>query len=59
MYKGRNENPYEGQVCICRCPNWCELGYQIAIFEDGIFDFPESPNFSFDKQVIAWKPLIK
>jgi len=57
MYKGRDEKPKEGQLCLCRCPNWCSSGYQVAIFEDGIFQFDEQPNDWFDGDVIAWLPL--
>jgi len=57
MYKGRTKNPVKGRMCICRCPNWCELGYQIAQWDGEKFDFPESPNPWFDRDVIAWMPL--
>lgn len=46
-------------MCICRCPNWCEIGLQIAQWnkEEGKFDYPESPNEQFDSTVIAFAPL--
>lgn len=57
MYYGRNKEPKDGQLCLCRCPEWCEEGYQIAIYEDGIFHYSDQPNSYFDKKVIAWMPL--
>jgi hypothetical protein len=57
MYRGVNEMPENGQLCLCRCPHWCELGYQVAVFENGIFDYPEAPNSRFHENVIAWNPL--
>lgn len=57
MYYGRNKEPQEGQLCLCRCPEWCEEGYQIAIYEDGIFQYSDQPNGYFDRKVIAWMPL--
>lgn len=57
MYYGRNKEPKDGQLCLCRCPEWCEERYQVAIFEDGIFHYSNQPNEYFDKKVIAWIPL--
>jgi len=56
-YKGIDEIPKEGQLCICRCPNWCEEGYQVAVFEDGEFQYDAQPNSWFHREVIAWLPL--
>jgi hypothetical protein len=57
MYFGREKKPEEGIMIICRCPNWCDSGYQIAKFEDGIFCYDDQPNDAFDENVIAWTPL--
>lgn len=57
MYKGTNEKPENGQLCICRCPNWSEEGYQIAQWDGKKFDYSCSPNSFFDEHVIAWMPL--
>lgn len=54
MYLTRNSSPKEGQLCICKCPNWNELGYQVATFKNGEFTYPEQPNDDFDKNVIAY-----
>ena len=59
MYKGRNENPKHGQLCICRCPKWCDEGYQIAYWDGDKFDYSCSPNSHFDEHVIAWFALDK
>lgn len=57
MYLTRKSTPKEGQLCICRCPNWNELGFQIATFENGEFTYPEQPNDDFDKNVLAYCPI--
>ena len=57
MYLTRNSSPKEGQLCICKCPNWNELGFQIATFKKGEFTYPEQPNDAFDKNVIAYCPI--
>lgn len=57
MYFGRETKPKEGILIICHCPNWCDSGYQIAKFEDGIFCYDDQPNDAFDENVIAWIPL--
>lgn len=44
----------EGKLLICYCPNWCELEYQIAVYQDGKFDYPDSPNDKFDDHVKGW-----
>lgn len=49
--------PKEGSLCLCMCPNWCELGYQVAVYSKGRFDYPEIPNEMFDANVIAWQYL--
>ena len=57
MYKGRREKPKTGQLCICRCPDWCEEGYQIATFDGEKFDYDAATNSFFDENVIAWLAL--
>jgi len=47
----------EDQMCICRCPNWCESGYQIATWDGERFDYADSPNDMFDRDVVAFFPL--
>ena len=57
MYKGRNKKPEKGQLCICRCPEWCDEGYQIATYDGEGFDYDNAPNGSFNEYVIAWLAL--
>lgn len=57
MYYGRNKEPQESQLCLCRCSEWCQEGYQIAIYEDGVFQYSDHPNSYFDIKVIAWMQL--
>jgi len=57
MYLTRKSNPKEGQLCICKCPGWNKLGFQVATFQNGQFTYPEQPNDDFDKNVIAYCPI--
>jgi len=57
MYRLRFEIPADGQLCLCRCPGWCDIGYQVARFEDDMFQYDEQSNDMFDANVIAWLPL--
>ena len=57
MYKSTKEKPKEGQLVICRCPEWNDEGFQIARYEDGEFHFSGQPNSMFNDLVISWTPL--
>lgn len=57
MYYGRDKKPQDGQLCLCRCPEWNEEGYQVAIYKDRVFQYSDQPNKYFDRKVIAWIPL--
>ena len=37
-----------GQMCLCYCPEWCSINYQVAIWDGKKFDYPDSPNDNFD-----------
>jgi predicted transcriptional regulator len=56
-YTIKEKTPKEGQLVICRCPDWCDEGYQIATFEDNEFQFSGQSNDQFNDLVIAWTPL--
>jgi hypothetical protein len=56
-YRTREELPDTGQLCLCKCPNWCRSGFQVAEWDGVKFDFDESPNDMFDGDVIEWMPL--
>jgi hypothetical protein len=56
-YFGIKEKPKDGQLCLCRCPDWCHEGYQVANFEDDKFSYDSDPNGTFNNYVIAWLPL--
>lgn len=57
MYYGRNKQPLDGQLCLCRCPGWCDEGYQVAVFEDGEFHYSGESNNWLNEYVIAWMPI--
>ena len=49
--------PLDGSKVICKCPEWCELGYQIAIFVNGKFTYPEQSNDSFH-DCVEWFAIL-
>lgn len=59
MYKSISEaiNLRYGQLCLCRCPNWCDEGYQVAKWTGSEFEYDADPNGSFNNYVIAFMPL--
>jgi hypothetical protein len=48
--------PKHGQMCICYCPGWCPLGYQVAKWDKrhNEFNYDDAPNPDFPEHVIAW-----
>ena len=47
----------KGQIlCVCECPQWNAVGFQVALHsqKNKIFDYPDSPNGDFDKNVTGW-----
>lgn len=59
MYEGLNKASKlkTNQMVICRCPNWCDEGYQIARWNGEEFEYDSDPNGTFNKYVIAFLPL--
>lgn len=57
MYKNVKEKPDRGQLCLCKCPDWCSLGFQVAEFDGRIFNYPDAANDSFNEHVEEWMPL--
>lgn len=47
----------EGQLAICRCLGWSEQQYWIARWEDGIFQYDNQPNPTFNRYVTDFMPL--
>lgn len=46
-----------GQLALCYCPGWNELGYQVAVWQGNKFDYAEAGNDDFDKHVKAFLPM--
>ena len=61
MYESRDRAKLltKNQMCICRCPDWCDEGYQIAKWNGEAFEYDADPNGGFDQHVIAFLPLNK
>lgn len=59
MYKSKKETSKlrHNQLVICRCPNWCDEGYQIARWNGKEFEYNSDPNGTFNDYVIAFLPL--
>ena len=47
-------------LCLCECPDWCSLGYQVAEYsqQKQRFDYDDAPNDWFDKDVTGWMILV-
>ncbi len=46
--------PPIGRPLLCYCPDWSDLGYQVAEYKSGRFDYADAPNDSFDDCVEQW-----
>lgn len=59
MYYGLNKSASlkRNQLVICRCPNWCDEGYQVAKWNGSEFEYDSDPNGTFNEYVIAFMPL--
>lgn len=59
MYKGKSEayKLNRGQMVICRCPDWCNEGYQVAEWNGEEFEYDAQPNGAFDSTVVAFLPI--
>lgn len=60
MYKSIKEKPKDRQLCLCKCPDWNEEGYQVAEYNylgDDKFGYSGQQNDMFHDLVIAWMPL--
>lgn len=59
-YTNPNEGtPKVGQLCLCRCPDYCEEGYVVATFDGMVFDTLGSPNDALNEHVIGWIALTE
>lgn len=56
-YKQKRISPIKDQLCLCKCPDWCILGFQIAMWNGDFFTYPELQNGDFDLSVEEWIPL--
>lgn len=45
------------QLVLCKCPNWCSSGYQVARWNGREFEYDEQPNDWFDRDVISFMIL--
>lgn len=47
-----------GQLALCVCPDWCEIGFMVARWNGSKFDYPEAMNDGFDSYVTAYLLLL-
>lgn len=58
MHKSIKENPEQGQLCFCRCPNWNDSGFQITRYASKKgFYYEDQLNPLFNDYVEHWYPL--
>lgn len=46
-----------GQIVLCSCPEWNDLGFQVAEWDGKKFHYEEDPNGTFDEYVEAFYTL--
>ena len=46
--------PQRERVLICYCPEWSEIGYQVAKWNGKEFYYDEQPNNDFNGLVEKW-----
>jgi hypothetical protein len=58
MYRGIQEtkNLRYGQLALCKCPEWCDTGFQVAIWKGDGFKV-ENDGGIFNDCVIEFLPL--
>lgn len=57
MIKFKKENPkkWAGEACIVECPNYCQSGYQIAIWNG--YDWENDMGDTITEYVTGWAIL--
>lgn len=56
---GDIEPPQNKRPLICYCPNWCDIGYQIAYWNGDEFHYEDQPNDNFNMHVEAWAIFLE
>ena len=46
--------PSSSRPILCYCPGWNDLGYQVAQWKNGKFQYDEDPNGFFNEYVKEW-----
>jgi len=54
MFNDICSKPPSNIPLLVKCPEWCDLGYQVCQFRNGMFQFPEQPNDIFHGLVEGW-----
>lgn len=45
------------QLCLCKCDNWNEEGFQIAVWDGEEFIYDNQPNPYFNRHVTYFMPI--
>jgi len=53
-WMNKNDMPPIDRPLICYCPEWCEEGYQIGVYNGKVFTYNAKPNEMFDSLVEQW-----
>lgn len=46
--------PYTNRPVICYCPDWSDIGYQVAQWDGKEFYYEDQPNDMFNRHVKSW-----
>lgn len=51
--------PSINRPVLCYCPEWSELGYQVAEWNGKEFEYSEQPNDLFNGLVLKWNIFLE
>ena len=55
----KNEKIPIRRPLLCYCPMWCDIGYQVAVFDGKEFSYEDQPNEMFDRNVLEWAIFLE
>jgi len=63
MYWLENEDgevkPKRGVIVLCYCPDWSDIGYQVAKWNGKEFYYEDQPNETFGSYVVSWAGFME
>ena len=56
---GYGHKPPRDRVLVCYCPDWCDAGYQVAVWDGKKFKYEDQPNDNFGQHVKKWSIFME